>query len=239
MADSLRRLNSDGINRFKAFLVDLRKDRTLTPDLSILNDSTTSDFVARGIELDRPGFTTKKQAAEYLHIRLKALHHPNLFRDAGLWSWLALYYFDDVCPYIDGKRKPVADPHYILDANDYRRSYRHLLATPVRIQDAMPDHNRIYLNAPVPTHGDLMESTMSRLYIIRIPAVRETIDRLYFDTERDSIKRGALTRTRRGNLRDRLTTRIQQLSMTYDVSAMSGDQLIEALGSEFEGWAKS
>ena len=103
----------------------------------------------------------------------------------------------------------------------------------------MPDHNRIYLNAPLPVHGDLVEQTMSRLYVIRLPAVRETIDRLYFDTEHDSIKRGALTRTRRGNLRDRLTTRIQQLSMTYDVSAMSGDQLIEALGTEFEGWAKS
>jgi len=239
MADSVRRLNAEGINRFAAYLAELRKDRTLAPDRSLLVDESTSEFMAGGIEVDQSGFITKKQAAEYLHPRLKLLDHPDLFRDGGLWTWLALYYFDDVCPMgEDGKRKAVADPHYILDAQNHKRRYRHLLATPVLIQDAIPDHNRIYLNAPLPVHGDLVEQTISRLYMIRIPAVCEAIDRLYFDTERDAVKRGALTRTRRGNLRERLTTRIQQLSMTYDVSAMSGDKLIEVLGAEFEGWAK-
>jgi hypothetical protein len=240
MADSLRRLNAEGINRFAAYLGELRKDRTLAPDRSLLVDESTSEFMAGGVELEQPGFSTKKQAAEYLHPRLKTLDPPDLFRDAQLWTWLALYYFDDVCPADeDGKRKPVADPHYILDAQNHRRRYRHLLATPVLIKDAIPDHNRIYLNAPLPVHGELVEQTMSRLYLIRIPAVREAIDRLYFDTERDAVKPGAVTRTRRGNLRERLTTRIQQLSMTYDVSAMSSDQLIEALGTEFEQWAQS
>lgn len=238
MADSLRRLNAEGINRFASFLAELRKNRTLTPDRSLLVDESTSEFMAGGVELEQPGFTTKGEAAEYLHPRLKALDLPDLFRDAGLWTWLAFYYFDDVCPPAEGKRNPVANPHYVLDAHNHKRRYRHLLATPVLIQDAIPDHNRIYLNAPLSVHGDLVEQTMSRLYLIRIPAVREAIDRLYFDTERNGVKRGALTRTRRGNLRDRLTTRIQQLSMTYDVSAMSGAQLIDALGSEFERWAR-
>lgn len=240
MADSLRRLNAEGIARFSAYLAALRTDRALAPNRSLLVEEPTSEFLAGGVELERPGFSTKKQAAEYLHPRLKTLDHSDLFRDIGLWSWLALYYFDDVCPpNEEGKRKPVADPHYILDAHNYGRRYRHLLATPVLIQDAIPDHNRIYLNAPLPVHGDLVEQTMGRLYLLRIPAVREAIDRLYFDTDRETVKRGALTRTRRGNLRDRLSTRIQQLSMTYDVSAMSVDQLLEALGTEFDSWAKS
>ncbi len=36
-----------------------------------------------------------------------------------------------------------------------------------------------------------------------------------------------------------LAARIQQLSMNYDVSSMSGNQLIDALGSEFEGWMEA
>lgn len=239
MVDNLRRLNAEGISRFATYLVTLRQDHTIAPDRSLLLDESSSEFLAGGVELERPGFTTKRQAAEYLLPRLKTLAHPDLYRDMGLWSWLALYYFDDVCPPGDGgKRKPLADPHYILDAHNHKRRYRHLLATPVQIQDAIPDHNRIYLNAPLPVHGDLVEQTMSRLYLMRIPAVREAIDRLYFDPEREGVKRGALTRTRRGNLRERLTVRIQQLSMTYDVSAMSGDDLIDVLGAEFAGWAK-
>jgi len=35
---------------------------------------------------------------------------------------------DDVAPLRNGGRKILADPHYILDA-DYKRRYRHLLAT--------------------------------------------------------------------------------------------------------------
>lgn len=240
MTDNPRRLNAAGIERFAAFLAGLRKDRTLAPDRSLLVDESTSEFMAGGVELERPGFTTKKQAAEYLHPRLKKLSHPNLFRDEGLWTWLALYYFDDVCPPdASGKRNPVANPHYILDGANYSRRYRHLLATPVMIQDALPDHNRIYLNAPLPVHGDLIEQTMGRLYLVRIPAVREAIDRLYYDTAKETVKRGALTRNRRGNLRERLVARIQQLSMNYDVSSMSGSQLIDVLGLEFEGWMKA
>ena len=63
MADNLRKLNVDGISHFKAYLADLRKDRTLAPDLSVLDDGATSEFVAGGVELERVGFTTKKQAA--------------------------------------------------------------------------------------------------------------------------------------------------------------------------------
>lgn len=239
MSNSLRRLNAEGVSRFAAYLAELREDRTRAPDRSLLVDESTSEFMAGAVALEKPGFSTKKQAAEYLHPRLKMLNHPDLFRDGGLWSWLALYYFDDLCPCINGTRKPVANPHYILDAINYTRRYRHLLATPVLIRDAIPDHNRIYLNAPLSIHGDLVEQTMSRLYLVRIAGVREAIDRLYYDTKLGAVKRGALTRTRRGNLRERLTIRIHQLSMTYDVSAMSGAQLIEALGAEFDGWTKS
>lgn len=110
------------------------------------------------------------------------------------------------------------------------------------IQDALPDHNRICLNAQLPVRGDLIEQTMGRQYLVRIPAVRKCVRPSIGCTttqKRKRSKRGELTRNRRGNLRERLVARKKQSSMNDDVSSMSGSQLIDVLGSRFEGWMKA
>lgn len=237
MSAKLRQLTSTGIERFRSFLAQLRKDRTLSLPFELLIDPETSEAVPQEIQLERPGFKVKSDAASYLKDRLAPLHSPAIATNAGLWTWLTLFYFDDVCPAVDGSRKPVADAHYILDPFNHRRRYRHLLATPYRILITIPDHNRIFLNTPLPVHGDLIEQTMGRLYLIRIPAVREAIDMLYFDEATGRVKRGAMNKTpRRGDLRSRFVTRIQQLSLTYDVGSLNGAELISLMGAEFERW---
>jgi hypothetical protein len=163
----------------------------------------------------------------------------DVLSDVGLWSWLSIFYFDSVCTSRNGKRKVLADPHYILEAADYQRRYRHLLATPYRIRTEVPDHNRIFLDAPLPVHGDVVEQTVSKLYLLRFPAVREAIDRLYFDEGTGRPKRGIVpkkTSARPGDLRNRLPLRIGQLQRTYDVAGLTGDQLLRLLGREFDRW---
>jgi len=239
MSDRLRRLTDKGIAEFQAYLAALLKDRSLAVPRHLLTALVLSESISGAPSIDRPGFTTKRQAAEYLAKSLGALAASDLMRDAGLWSWLALYYFNDICPLdSDGRRKPVADPHYILDPANSKRRYRHLLATPYQIIIAMPDYNRIFLNAPLPVHGDLVEQTMGRLYLIRLASVRELIDRLYYDKEKGKAKRGIVTKKeKRGDLRNRLPIRIRQLQKTYDVAGLTGDQLLDLLGSEFDRWA--
>jgi hypothetical protein len=237
MPEPLRRLNEEGINQFRRYLTDLRNDGTLGIPDHLLRGNETSESVAGSRSVERVGFVTKKQAAEYLLELLASLNLPDIENDVGLWSWLSLFFFDAVCPVVNGKRKAVADPHYILDAANHNRRYRHLLATPFVIIRALPDHNRIFLNAPLPVHGDLIEQTMSRLFLIRIPSVREAIDLLYFDPQTDRAKKGTLNKTpKRGDLRTRFPIRIRQLSMTHDIMAMTGEQLIDALGNEFDAW---
>jgi hypothetical protein len=236
MSAQLRTLTSDGIQQFAAYLSLLREDRTLVPPWHLLDHPACSESVPSEIALDRPGFKTKLAAAQYLSDKLASMS-GDIFQDAGLWSWLALFYFDDVCPAVDGRRKPVANPHYILEPRNYLRRYRHLLATPVRILRLMPEHNMVFLNAPLPVHGDIVEQTMSRLYLYRQPAIGEAIDLLYLDKATTRAKRGIVNKSaRRGDLRNRFITRVSQLMITHDIASMTGIDLVRALGKEFEPW---
>lgn len=239
MSTPLRRLDSHGLARFGDFLTDLRRDATLSPPGDLLEGDSSTSIHESGIEVERPGFTTKREAAEYLKERLGGFPVEDIMADAGLWSWLALFYFDDVCPLRSSGRKPVADSHYILDVQNPKRRYRHLLATPFRIIMSLPDHNRIFLDAPLAVHGDLIEQTMSRLYLIRLSAVRALIDRLYYDEEAGRAKRGILPRKEKpGDLRNRLPIRLRQLLATYDVAGINGETLLGLLGDEFRGWVR-
>lgn len=235
----LRRLNAAGVEKFRDHLRTMRANPTILPPFDLLEEPTCSESIAGGPDLDRPGFQTKRQAAEYLLPLLKPLMSMGFSADAGLWSWLALYFFDDICPPMAGKRKVLADPHYILAVEDPRRSYRHLIATPVRLLQMLPDHNRIWLDAPLPIHGDILEQSIGRLYLLRLQCVREVADMLYFDSVHMRPKPGISLKKQNakpGDLRNRLPARIRQLQKTYDLAAMNGQQFLNVLGEEFKIW---
>lgn len=232
----LQRLTEVGIARFREYLNEARNEGDKPFPINILDDS---EAVANAPELELPGFPTKRAAAEYLVGKLSVINGPQLMADVGVWTWLAAYYFDDVCPVVEGKRKPKADPHYIFDAQDYRRCYRHLIRTPYQILKAMPDHNRLYLDHPLDVHGETIEQTISKLYLMRLGPVRSVVDKLYIDETTGKPKRGLFNKrenAKPGDLRNRLPIRLLQLMKTYDVAGVSAEQLLELLGKEFSGW---
>jgi hypothetical protein len=240
MNASLRRLTGAGLDRFGAYLIDLQADKSLAAPNSLLFDKAYSEQVQGGGTVEEVTLRTKNDAAVYLHRLLGGMKPDDIDRDVGLWSWLALYYFEQVCPVELGKRDPHKPPRYIFEPLNHQRRYRHVLWTPYWILRVMPDHNRIYLNESLTVHGDLVEQTLSRLVnVLRLQGFREVVDLLYFNEETGTYKRGTLSRKRRGSLWPRLVTRVRQLSLTYDVAAMDGPQIIEALGEEFSGWVGS
>jgi hypothetical protein len=128
---------------------------------------------------------------------------------------------DDVAPVRSGARRILADPHYILDA-DYKRRYRHLLATPVRIRREIPRNNSLFLDAPLSQHGEIMEQLVSRLFVMRIPAVAEALQLLYFDQDAGKPKRGIVPKQEQaGDLRNRFPARLRQLTLTYDLGELT------------------
>mgnify|MGYP006309834795 FL=1 len=188
----LRRLTEDGIEEFRRWLEEQSSAENTRPPYGLLDAPGTSLPVDGAVDVERRVFEHKRAMTRYLEeiITRSEIVHPA--DDIGLWSWLALHWIESLCPVNqNGRRKPKKTYHYVFDP-DHRRRYRHLIAAPYEIHRAMPEWNQLFLLKPVDVHGDLMEQAMGRLYLIRIPAVSEAIERLYFDTENQKAKPGML-----------------------------------------------
>jgi len=236
---SLRRLNHVGLKVFKEWLDSHRGIIGESVPEVLLKGPELTELVPGGADVSRAiKFTTKRQAGIFLHELLDPLQLEDIHADAGLWSWLAVRFFDELAAQSGGKRKVLAHAHYLFDPHNSKRRYRHLLHTPFQLVSELPDYNRIFLDADVKIHGDLMEQTMGRLYLMRLPGVRAAIERLYLDEATGRMKRGAMSsgNTKRGDLRHRLPVRIRQLEKTYDLAALDGERLVALLGPEFEVW---
>lgn len=236
----VRRFNDRGCEAFRAELQRLRADPGAAPRRELLQDPGLTEEVPGTADIDaRALLPTKREAAEYLRAALDgAGATQGVLADANLWAWLSLFLFDSVCPAKDGKRKVRVDENYIPRLDLAFRRYRHLLRTPYLIHVEVPPPNRILLDAPLATQGDVVEQMLGRLFLMRVRPLREAIDLLYFDEERGAVREGAVSGrvARPGDLRHRFPVRVQQLRLVYDLESMPVERLLDVLGDEFRAW---
>lgn len=230
----VRSFNKSGLRAFEEFL-SLRRDGLLHVDASdLLNDVSLTDPLAVNVEPRE--FATRRSAAEYLHFKLADIPAEKLRKDAGLWSWLSLFYFDQVCPEIDGERKIRNDYTYIFKPDESRYYYRHLLFIAWYVLQVAPHHNRLFLDQSVYRLDKYTSEVFKRLYVTRVPCAFEVLERLYWDGETNAPRKRMVSPGKivAGNLMHRFPTRIRQLEKTYDLLSLTADQLIELLGQEFK-----
>jgi hypothetical protein len=230
----LRSLNAKGIEEFRGFLQQIRNGAEFRASPAVLYIDDYSSRLPRTIEVEPRTFANKFEAAEYLH---------GLFGDAGvssddvgLWSWLALFYFDQLSP-LDGqgKRRPREDYHYIPSTDNGWHRERHLLAGPYKLFAMHRERARLLLHPPVHQHGTFVYQLGSRRDLVTNRGLVEAIDLLYWDVRRNAPKRGATTETRPGNLH-RLIAVVQQLDFNWDLYGMRADEILRLLPSEFDAW---
>jgi len=230
----LRYLNARGIEEFRGFLQQIRDGAEFRANPAILYIDDYSPRVSRAIEVEPRSFRSKFEAAAYLHEILSG--PPAGIDETGLWSWLALFYFDQLSP-VDGagKRRPREDYHYIpsIESGWYRD--RHLLAGPHKLFSLHGEHSRLLLHPPVHQHGTFVYDLGFRRDLITNRGLIEAVDLLYWDARRNAPKRGATSSSRPGNLR-RLITVVLQLDLNYDLYGMRADEILALLPAEFEGW---
>lgn len=88
--------------------------------------SSTGDLPAQA-RVDAKPFASRWGIAQHLSERLAPVPPEEVEDNAGLWSWLTLFYFDQLCPrQPDGARKPGRDYRHIPDFSSLYR-HRHLL----------------------------------------------------------------------------------------------------------------
>lgn len=232
---NLFRFNDDGVAFFAEYLARLRTGEAVECPRGALFDSCFSTEIG-AIEIDpNLQFRDRFASAKYLNRLLGGLE-AGVERDVGLWAWLSLLYFDQLCPKDRaGKRKVGEQARYIPVPNAFQKFYRHLLLGPFLIYRAHandPSCARVMLANPVSAPGDIVEQLASRQELVTNRAVVAVATALYVDSASGQLKRGSGGKGS-GSPR-RLADFVNQVDLTYDLYAMTPNELLGLLPKEFD-----
>ncbi|HBI47094.1 MAG TPA: hypothetical protein DDY78_30210 [Planctomycetales bacterium] len=232
----LRRLNAVGMERLAGFLDSLKTEMAQGAPVDILTHPDTSQDVGVAIEIEPRTFGSRLEAARYLDGKLSDSGLRDVERDIGLWGWLALFYFDELCPADKrGRRDPGEQTRYILEPRKGRRYYKHLLAGPyliVRAHRDNPDRALALLHGPLHFLSEFVNQLAARQETVTNKALLQAITYLYIDPKTREPKQRARSKGPGGPRR--LATILNQLDVTWDLYAVTTESFLECLPPEFD-----
>jgi hypothetical protein len=235
----IRKLTDAGIERFRAYLAELRQGSKAPPPAGLLADAQFSSPFEGGAEVEPRLFANRLELAQYLDRTLDGIFNGSLPDDVHLWSWLSLYFFDQVCPLEEnGLRKPGRDYRHILEPG-YPYGHNHLLAGPYLVYSVYglgENLSRLLLWTPLHLESKFHHQLAARQTLITNKGVLEAADKMYFNESEGKPKKGALMEKNSPGTLQRFIDVIQQLDLNYDLYSMSGEELLALLPTEFDKW---
>jgi len=228
----VRRLTKAGIHKFSVYLQACRDGGREPPPYALLTDHLTSEPCHVSVPFSQPAFSDRYHFGAWLLDALSPFDATALSRDAGIWSWIGLYFFDQTCPaQLDGKRVPGEDARHILPATyNYRKYYRHLAREAWLSVRVSGEAIEPLLQGRLDRRGDVLEQLSSRLELFGNPNVMATAVKLYVDSNGKPTK---LANSKKGGSPRRLAALARQLALTYDLRSSSPNQVLGLLPAEF------
>lgn len=237
MPEQVRRLTQRGVEAFRRYLGEIRSGSRAEPPRELLEDPSASEMLEKDAWVEERSFVDRMDAARYLAGVLDGL--KSCEEDIGLWSWLSLYYFDQVCPRRqDGARSPGRDYRHILEPG-YLSGHRHLLAGPLMVWKLHQERGQLLLSTRVNEENKFHHEVASRQALLTNPAILSLLNLLYQDPGSGRPKRGAQQTGPNPGSIYRFVDVIHQLDVNYDLYSMTPDGILKLLPSEFERWKPS
>ena len=230
----LRRFTTEGMMVVGQQLDMMRAGNSVNLGELIDNRSLTVNVTSAGVIEDRI-FSNRFECAEYLYQLLDAHSSeiPNPAEDAGLWTWLAVFFREQL--FAKGVNKLGKNSRWV-SSTEYNLFYRHLLAGPYYIYNAHKDNPSralVVLCTPLAAPGDIVEQFASRQDIVRFPSLMEVTTKLFYDPSTGRPKVGAANKDTGGTAR-RFVDVLKQFDLTFDFYGMTSDQILELLPTEFD-----
>jgi len=249
----IRALNKTGIKLFHK-LIDARRDGKDFPVSDILPHAQYYEVTPFRTEIDLElKFEDRYELAAYLAGVLEeyddnknqyGLANRDAYgKSAGLWSWLALVYFNQL---IDNKPNERHE-YYVFVPHLGLRYYRHSVFTPFELYKRWKEDSRMFISKKNHIWGQVSESALSRDFLMSsAPAVR-LMNMLYSDPNNDgAAKSGASSKPSKAILKsgkpsgagygsvERFAIVFKRLRLTYHVQSLTPESLLELMGDEFK-----
>lgn len=242
MTIDLRGLTEPGLDRASEILSTLRSgEEHSVPDGFLQDPELTFPAGARLKELKGQVIKNRWELALWLSRDLSLESAEDAARlPPPVWSWLAMRLLDILAPVGDKGRTVREDARYLLQAGDYRKTYRHLLAGPYFLFRAHADNPlavRGLLATAPDAPGEVYEQLASRKFLVTSRAVVTVATELYLDPASGKLRRGA-GGAGAGSAR-RLSDVLQQFDKTYDMQSMAPEVLSGLLPQEFRRFLRS
>ncbi len=177
-------------------------------------------------------WNTAKEMAEAIIQSAGTESVDSLLTRKGLWAWLAFVLRAQLFPRRRDSKRKLGEIHrwYPSDLNDYQKGQRHLVRMPVLLLYSFSDTADHLLCGKPSVPGEVREQLTSQqdMFHSTFQAVARA---LYYDPEEGTLRRG--TAGKLGGSARRLAQVRKQLDVTWDLLALSPEQLLEKLPEEF------
>ena len=233
MRNLLSRFTAIGVDEFLKWI---RAGAPGTIPQELLEDSRFSEQLPGEKVLPSTRFADRYEFGVALVQLLDDQDQQTVSFDRGLWSWLAAFFFEQLCPR-DKDRKRALRKEYVYALSELRIYYRHLVRTPWFLAKTHGERCRYLLvarrddPAPLSRQSYLLDQLAARQFVISSPSLIGVAARLYSDQRTGQPTRGAGAKGS-GSPR-RLALIANQLSLTYDIHDMPVDRLLKILPDEF------
>lgn len=231
----LRRLTTNGVARWRTLLDEVHTADFDERRRALTVDSTVTEELDGMVSFDETTLASRFAIAVHLDqvVRKAGVMDPE--RDSGLWSWLALAAFEQLCSRgKDRLWKTNKWYRWVFQPLDYKVYYRHLLAGPyviLRANSDDPARAAAVLCGAVGNPGEAVEQIASTQAFVASRGVMSAATRLYYDDGTKALKRGAGGKG--PGAPRRFVAFLNQLDLTWDLFTLTGEEILDMLPSEF------
>lgn len=240
MNEKIRKFNDEGIISFQEMLTKFIESKTI--DLIALKTLLSDDGKTIVTDFDLPSFKSinKLEVAKKISDSLRLNENSNLYYEGRLWTWLAAYLLDSLVPMKKGtKERDFRETAlYILESNNWKKYYRHLLSFPCWIFAELGEKGAIFLRGEIYERGEIVEQLASVNDIQRNKSIVEAATLLFYNPVKKDIYKGVASKNQGGTAR-RFRDVIQQFKLTFDLNAMNGSQIVKIMPFEFAKWSSA
>lgn len=235
-----RALNAQGLAEFAAYLG--RGPMTSEPPpVSLLNNDAYSRPVAPEVEIEARRFATKYELGMEICTAF-GNEAVDAVKDNGVWAWLSLALHESTMPKKDGTWFVGAKSRHIVERIPGRlqdQSHRHLVKGAAMAVRRFDTDAKVLMGRP-DEQSKIEEQIMSRKSDMGLANAVEVVRaayRLYYDADRDVVRRGAKS-TGAGSIM-RFVDVLTQLDVNFDVPSLKADVILTLLpGHEFGRFMK-